>query len=278
MALVLKDRVRETTTTTGTGTVTLAGAVSGFQSFSVVGDGNTTYYAIVDSTANTWEVGLGTYTASGTTLSRDTILESSSGGSAVSFGAGTKDVFVTYPAERSLYVDGSNIVPAISATLPVGSGGTGASTLTGLLVGNGTSAVTTKTNPSGDVVGTTDTQTLTNKTLQAYTEKVETVGTISTSTYNLDLSLANIFDITLGTNVTITFTNPVASGFTRPITLIVRQPSSSPGKTLTVTNAYYTDGVTPILSTGANNIDVLTYWSINGGTFYFGTFAMANVS
>lgn len=102
MALVLKDRVKETTTTTGTGTITLAGAASGFQSFSVIGDANTTYYSIVDSTANTWEVGVGTYTSSGTTLSRDTVLESSNSGSLVNFGSGTKDVFVTYPAEYAV--------------------------------------------------------------------------------------------------------------------------------------------------------------------------------
>jgi hypothetical protein len=103
MALVVKDRVQETSTTTGTGTFTLAGAVTGFQSFSVIGNGNTTYYAIV--MGSEWEVGLGTYTSSGTTLSRDTILESSNSGSAVNFSAGTKNVFVTYPAERSTYQD-----------------------------------------------------------------------------------------------------------------------------------------------------------------------------
>ena len=102
MALVVKDRVKETTATTGTGTVTLAGASDGFQSFSVVGDGNTTYYAIIDNTNYTWEVGIGTYTASGTTLSRDTVLESSNSGSLVNFASGDKDVFVTYPAERSV--------------------------------------------------------------------------------------------------------------------------------------------------------------------------------
>ena len=102
MALVVKDRVQETSTTTGTGTITLAGAVSGFQSFSVIGNGNTTYYAIV--LGSEWEVGLGTYTSSGTTLSRDTILESSNSGSAVNFSAGTKDVFVTYPAEKAIYL------------------------------------------------------------------------------------------------------------------------------------------------------------------------------
>jgi hypothetical protein len=95
MALVLKDRVKEQTTTTGTGTVTLGGAVSGFEAFSAVGDGNTTYYAIVHQTADEWEVGLGTYTAAGTLLSRDTILESTNSDAAVNFSAiGTKDVFV----------------------------------------------------------------------------------------------------------------------------------------------------------------------------------------
>ena len=104
MALVVKDRVRETTTTTGTGTITLGGAATGFQSFSVIGDANTTFYTIQLSNTNEWEVGIGTYTLSGTTLSRDTILESSNGGSAVNFSAGSKDVFVTYPAEKAIYL------------------------------------------------------------------------------------------------------------------------------------------------------------------------------
>jgi hypothetical protein len=76
MALVIKDRVKETTTTTGTGTLTLSGTLNGFESFAEVGDGNTTYYACTDGTD--FEVGVGTYTLSGTTLSRDTILESTS--------------------------------------------------------------------------------------------------------------------------------------------------------------------------------------------------------
>ena len=116
MALVVKDRVQETSTTTGTGTITLAGAVTGFQSFSVIGNANTTYYAIVGGSE--WEVGLGTYTSSGTTLSRDTILESSNSGSAVNFSAGTKNVFVTYPAEKATYQDanGTAIAPQLSAS------------------------------------------------------------------------------------------------------------------------------------------------------------------
>jgi hypothetical protein len=115
MALVLKDRVKETTTTTGTGTITLAGAATGFQAFSVIGDGNQTYYAIAGSGSAEFEVGIGTYTSSGTTLSRDVILESSNAGSAVNFSAGIKDVFVTYPAERAVYAVGSGITSQTGA-------------------------------------------------------------------------------------------------------------------------------------------------------------------
>jgi len=103
MALVLADRVRETSATTGTGTITLAGAVYGYQSFAVIGNGNATYYTIYDQTSGDWEVGIGTYTTSGTALSRTTVLSSSNAGALVPFGVGTKDVFVTYPSERSVY-------------------------------------------------------------------------------------------------------------------------------------------------------------------------------
>jgi trimeric autotransporter adhesin len=105
MALVLADRVRETTTTTGTGSVTLAGAYTGFQTFSAgVGTGNSTYYTIANVGSGEWEVGIGSYTSGGNTLSRTTVLASSNSGSLVNFGAGSKDVFVTQPAERALYV------------------------------------------------------------------------------------------------------------------------------------------------------------------------------
>lgn len=109
MPLVLADRVRETTTTAGTSTVTLAGAVTGFQSFSVIGNGNTTYYTIAGQGTNEWEVGIGTYTASGTTLARTTVLASSNSGSLVNFSAGTKDVFVSMPSERIISGVGGGI-------------------------------------------------------------------------------------------------------------------------------------------------------------------------
>ncbi len=115
MALIVKDRVKETTTTTGTGTVTLAGASAGFQSFAAIGDGNTTYYAI--TSGNDYEVGLGTYTASGTTLSRTTVLESSNSGSKITL-SGTSDVFCTYPAEKAVVQDSDNtgIAPQLGAS------------------------------------------------------------------------------------------------------------------------------------------------------------------
>jgi hypothetical protein len=103
MTQIVKDRVQETTSTTGLGAYTLAGAVTGFQTFAAIGDGNTTFYAVDDGTD--WEVGIGTYTLSGTTLSRDTILESSNSNAAVNWGAGTKTIFCTYPAEKSVDID-----------------------------------------------------------------------------------------------------------------------------------------------------------------------------
>lgn len=119
MPLVLADRVRETTTTTGTGTITLAGAVTGFRTFATVGNGNTTYYVIAGQGTSEWEVGIGTYTSSGTTLSRDTVLSSSAGGTTkTNFSAGTKDVWVDYPAGKAVYLDENNVAlaPVFRAT------------------------------------------------------------------------------------------------------------------------------------------------------------------
>ena len=105
MALLLKDRVKETTTTTGTGTYTLAGAVAGFEAFSAIGDGNTTYYCCTDGTD--FEIGVGTYTASGTTLARTTILQSSNSDAAVNWTSGSRTIFCTQPADKAVFLDAS---------------------------------------------------------------------------------------------------------------------------------------------------------------------------
>jgi hypothetical protein len=109
MALILADRIKETTVSTGSGPITLTPA-SGFQTFSTIGNGNTTYYTISAQSGTEWEVGIGTYNSAGNTLTRNTVLSSSNSGSPVSFSAGTKDVFVTYPAEKSVYQDASGNV------------------------------------------------------------------------------------------------------------------------------------------------------------------------
>jgi hypothetical protein len=132
MSLVLLDRVQESATANTTVSFTLAGAVTGFQDFSAIGNGNTTFYAATDTTGN-WEVGVGTYSTSGPTLTRTTILSSSNAGSAETF-SGTVSVFVTYPSEQSVNLDASNNVSALGnvtsgtwqgTTIGVAYGGTG---------------------------------------------------------------------------------------------------------------------------------------------------------
>ena len=121
MALVINDRVKETSTTTGTGTFSLAGAETGFETFvSGVGDGNTTYYAISHDGTNEWEVGVGTVTDAATdTLSRDTIISSSNSDAAVNFTAGGKTVFCTLPAKKTIspVMDATGFVVTHASTL-----------------------------------------------------------------------------------------------------------------------------------------------------------------
>lgn len=155
MALALKDRVKETTTTTGTGTVTLAGAAAGFQSFAAVGNGNQTFYAIVDAATGAWEVGVGTYTSSGTTLSRTTVVSSSNAGSLVDFAAGSKDVFVTYPSSRAVYLDAAG---SAVTTLDIGTLGASTANITTANITAGT--VSTAPTSANDLVNKTYVDTL----------------------------------------------------------------------------------------------------------------------
>ena len=159
MALTLKDRIKETTTTSGTGTYTLAGAETGFEAFSVVGDGNTTYYCCTDGSG--FEIGIGTYTLSGTTLARTTILQSSNSDSAVDWASGsTRTIFCTYPGDKSVYLNASNqlvingtAVTATAAELNIMDGVT--STATELNIMDGVTSTTTELNLLDGVTSTT---------------------------------------------------------------------------------------------------------------------------
>jgi hypothetical protein len=122
MVFKVNDRVKETTTTTGTGAVALGGTSTGFDTFATgIGNNNTTYYTIAHQTADQWEVGLGTLDGTSANLTRTTVLTSSSGGTAITFSAGTKDVFVTYPASKTMeeiLTTQGDLVYASSANTP----------------------------------------------------------------------------------------------------------------------------------------------------------------
>ena len=168
MALVVNDRVKETSTSTGTGTIDLDGAVTGFETFVAgIADSNTTYYAIFHQGTTEWEVGLGTVTdATPDTLARTTVITSSNSDSAVSFTAGTKDVFCTLPASKAVYLNASgaavgalsNVVedttPQLGGDLDVnGNAIVSASNGAIAINANGTGTVTMTTNSvTGDVI------------------------------------------------------------------------------------------------------------------------------
>lgn len=233
MALVLADRVRESSTTTGTGTITLAGASFGYQSFSVVGDGNATYYTIYDPTSGDWEVGIGTYTASGTTLSRTTVLASSNAGSLVSFGAGAKDVFVTYPSERSVYRDSANTYTVQQAfdALTANTAGIGTATLT---------AGTVSTTPTGntDIANKAYVDTVAAAGIHyhtpVYVESPNTAGNLN-ATYNNGTAGVGATLTNAGTQATLVIDGVTLSGGER--VLIYNQTNQFENGVYTVTNA-----------------------------------------
>jgi hypothetical protein len=272
MALVIADRVRETSTTTGTGTLTLAGAVSGFQTFSTaIGDANTCYYTIVNGSE--WEVGLGTVAAG--TLARTTVLKSSNAGSAVNFSAGTKDVFATYPADKSVFKDASNNVNALGTVssgvwngseVTVPYGGTGVATLTGIVKGNGQSAFSAAT-AGTDYVTPTGTETLTNKTLTnpTVTNYVETPFTANSSTaITLALTNGTVQIITLTGNATITMPTAVSG---KSFLLMLKQDGTG-SRTVTWSTVKWPGGTAPTITATASKQDIYSFFS--DGTNWYG--------
>lgn len=182
MALVLADRIKESTTVTSTGPATLLGAATGFQAFSVLGNGSTTYYCISDLIGANWEVGLGTYSTTGPTLTRTTILSSSNAGSAVVFGAGTKDVFVTIPAGKGVWTDVAGTTGQVLTTPTTGSAPTWVTPTSGFQ-----RTITTLSPTAGTTVFTV----------------TYTVGYIDVFQNGVKLVIADDFVATNGTSVTL---------------------------------------------------------------------------
>jgi hypothetical protein len=233
MALVLNDRVKETTTTTGTGTLTLGGAVTGFETFATgVGNSNTTYYAVTLPGTAEFEVGLGTLSSDSSTIARSTVISSSNSDSAVNFSAGTKTIFCTIPASKSVFLDASGNA-TLGADLSVGDDLTVLGGVIELRSNSGSvgqlklycetsnnhaqtispqahslNATNTLTLPGGDTIGNADatlvsdtgTQTLTNKTINAS----QLSGTVANA--RLDAELQALAGLTSAADKGIQFT------------------------------------------------------------------------
>lgn len=271
MALVLKDRVKETTTTTGTGAISLGGAVTNFQAFSaVLSNADTTYYAIIDTTNSDYEVGLGTYTSSGNTLTRTTILESSNSGSAVDFGAGSKNVFIAYPAEKSVYLDASNQLVINSTAVT--------STPAELNILDGVTATTAELNYLDiTTLGLTEASkaaTADANGVVTFDNGISEEYTAVTSTSNAttcNLRDGTNFSHTLTENTTFTFSNPASSGKVSAFTLKIVQDASASGFTVTwPASVDWPAATAPTLTATASAVDYFVFITHDGGTTYYG--------
>ena len=257
MALVINDRVKETSSTTGTGTLTFAGAVSGFETFAAgIGNSSTTYYAVVNTdTPTEWEVGLGTLAGDSSTIARTTVISSSNSDSAVNFGSGTKEIFCTLPASKAVIKDASgNVTPSgvITGTTVEATGDTAASdnaamgytSAEGLiLTGQGsTNDVTIKNDADADVI-----------TIATGATNVDVVGDLTAGTLNADGDTAS------GDNAAI--------GYTSAEGLIL----TGQGSTNDVTIKNDADTAVISIPTGATNVTIAGDLTISGDDLTMGT-------
>jgi hypothetical protein len=276
MALVVKDRVQETTTTTGTGTLTLNGAVFGFQTFAIIGDGNVTYYAITDPGTGSWEVGIGTYTASGTTLSRTTVLESSNSGSLVNFAAGTKNVFCTYPAERAVYLDTAGSAVTL---LDIGTLGASTANITTANITSGT--ITTTPVNNTDIVNKEYADAIASGIHFHEAVGYATTAALPACTYNNGTSGVGA-TLTGDSNGALTidghtFTSPTDDG-TR--VLIKNQANGAHNGVYTLTQAGNSSPGAPFILTRSTDMDTVGTGvdQIDEGDFFLVTSGTANVN
>jgi hypothetical protein len=254
MALVLADRVQETSTTTGTGSFTLNGAVTGYQTFAVIGNGNTCYYTIADQGGANWEVGIGTYSTTGPTLARTTVLSNSNGNtSPVTFPAGVKTVFVTYPSERSVNLDASGNVSALGTI----ASGTWQGTTVGVAYGG--TGVTASSGANSVMLRDANQNVAVNRLNQANTSISAAGGTTA-------LTAASTYSQTLNGTGTQTYTMPDATTLTTGVAFVFNNNATG---TLTLQD-YATGSIGTITSGGAVELVLLANgttagtWDVHG--------------
>ena len=251
MAFVLNDRVKETTTTTGTGAVTLGGAATGFQTFAAgVGNSNTCYYAIVHQTANEWETGLGTLNGDSSTLTRTAVYQSTNSDAAEDFAAGTKDVFVTLPASKTvsqLLTTSQDLLYASSANTPARLEKGSASEV--LSMHSTATAVEWAAAGGVSLSGTTATEITTVTGADAL--QGETNLTFNGSTLAVTGAITSTTTATIGTDLTVTGADITLGNASASTVKNEATAHNTAGKTMTITSGTPTAGTTSDIAGGS---------------------------
>ena len=239
MALVLNDRVKETTTTTGTGTFTLAGAVTGFETFGTgVGNSNTTYYAVTLPGTAEFEVGLGTLSSDSSTLARTTVISSSNSDNAVNFSAGTKTIFCTLPASKAVFLDASGNA-SVGADLSVGDD---------LTIEGGLIDLRSNSGSASQIKFYCE---VSNAHAQTLTAQAHSVGASNTLTLPAGSSSTLVSETHTQTLTNKTLTSPKINEDVA-VTSTATEINKLDGVTATTTELNYVDGVTSAIQTQLN--------------------------